>query len=246
MIIDAHCHIIEPNFPLIENQGFIPDPFTVSDYIHQTHAFDVRGGVIVSGSFQGEDTTYLSSCLKQLGPSFVGVVQLPDSVTDREIKRLHTVGVRAVRFNLKRGCYLSIEAIEQLAHRVYDLCQWHAEFYIDSVSLMHFENNLLSLPAISIDHLGLSCASLPIVYQLAEAGCRVKATGFGRVDFDPLPVLKKLHAINETCLLFGTDLPSTRAKVPFSEKDVVLITDNFTPSEVHRIMYQNAYEFYKL
>ena len=56
------------------------------------------------------------------------------------------------------------------------------------------------------------------MYQLAEAGCRVKATGFGRVDFDPLPVLKKLHAINETCLLFGTDLPSTRAKVPFSEK----------------------------
>ena len=45
---------------------------------------------------------------------------------------------------------------------------------------------------------------------------------------------------------FGTDLPSTRASVPFSEKDIVLITDNFTPSEVHRIMYQNAYEFYKL
>lgn len=244
MIFDAHCHIIDPEFSLIENQGFFPGPFSVNDYRDQTQALDIQGGVVVSGSFQGEDTTYLSACLKLLGPSFVGVAQLSGTVTDKEIKRLHTVGVRAVRFNLKRGGCLSIEAIERLAHRVYDLCQWHAEFYIDSVSLMHFEKNLLSLPVISIDHLGLSCASLPIVYRLAEAGCRVKATGFGRVDFDPLPVLKKLHAINEACLLFGTDLPSTRASVRFSDKDIALIVDNFTPDEVHRIMYQNAYEFY--
>lgn len=245
MIFDAHCHIIDPQFPLIENQGFIPEPFTVNDYHDRTQGLDIQGGVVVSGSFQGEDTSYLSTCLKLLGPSFFGVAQLSSTVTDQEIKRLHSLGVRAVRFNLKRRCNLSIEAIEHLAHRVYDLRQWHAEFYIDSTSLMHLEKNLLSLPAISIDHLGLSCASLPILYRLADAGCRVKATGFGRIDFDPLPVLKKLHAINETCLLFGTDLPSTRASVAFSDKDISLVTDNFTPNEAHRILYQNAYDFYK-
>ena len=35
------------------------------------------GGAVVSGSFQGFDQSYLLDALDQLGPSFVGVTQLP-------------------------------------------------------------------------------------------------------------------------------------------------------------------------
>jgi hypothetical protein len=31
-IFDAHFHVIDPRFPLVPNQGFLPDPFTVADY----------------------------------------------------------------------------------------------------------------------------------------------------------------------------------------------------------------------
>jgi hypothetical protein len=30
-IFDAHFHIIDPRFPLVANQRFLPEPFTVSD-----------------------------------------------------------------------------------------------------------------------------------------------------------------------------------------------------------------------
>ena len=51
---------------------------------------------------------------------------------------------------------------------------------------------------------------------------KVKATGFGRVNFDPIPIMKKVFQINPHSLMFGTDLPSTRAKTPFSKNDINL------------------------
>ena len=45
-------------------------------------------------------------------------------------------------------------------------------------------------------------------------------------------------------LLFGTDLPSTRARIPFSDKDLHLVTDNFSVDEPENIFYKNALEWY--
>ena len=28
-VFDAHLHIVDPRFPLVENNGYLPDPFTV-------------------------------------------------------------------------------------------------------------------------------------------------------------------------------------------------------------------------
>lgn len=53
--------------------------------------------------FQAFDHTYLLAALKELGPNFVGVAQLPATVSDDELIPLNGAGVRAVRFNLKRG-----------------------------------------------------------------------------------------------------------------------------------------------
>lgn len=30
-VFDAHLHIVDPLFPLVENNGYLPDPFTVDD-----------------------------------------------------------------------------------------------------------------------------------------------------------------------------------------------------------------------
>ncbi len=32
-VFDAHFHIIDPAHPLVENNGYLPDPFTVADYV---------------------------------------------------------------------------------------------------------------------------------------------------------------------------------------------------------------------
>ena len=72
----------------------------------------------------------------------------------------------------------------------------------------------------------------------------MKATGFGRVDFDPIEVMQKIHEINPEALMFGTDLPSTRAKVPFSYRDVQRIIDHFDASDQECILYSNALNWY--
>ena len=242
---DCHFHIIDKNFPVVPNQGFIPDAFTSENYLDRLKAVDLCGGAVVSGSFQAFDQTYLFHALKVLGPSFVGVTQVPQTVSDRDLQELDSAGVRAVRFNVRRGGSEDIHHLESMARRVHELVGWHSELYVDSADLADLFEALVSLPAVSIDHLGLSKAGFPTLLKLAEKGVRVKATGFGRVDFDVRPALTDLYAANPRALMFGTDLPSTRAPRPYLDDDYTLVLETLGEEKADNVFYQNAIEFYR-
>ena len=244
-LFDAHLHIIDPRFPLIANQGYLPAHFTVADYRARTADYNLVGGAVVSGSFQAFDQSYLRAALAELGPGFVGVTQLPATASDAEILDLHGAGVRAVRFNLKRGGSAEISDLEAMALRVYALAGWHVELYADARDLGELVPLLTSLPAVSIDHLGLNSAGLPTLLQLVEAGVRVKATGFGRVDFPVAAALQQLCAINPDALLFGTDLPSTRAPRPYADEDLLLVVDALGEELARKVFCTNARNFYR-
>ncbi len=245
-IFDSHLHIIDPDFPLQSNNGFTPEPFTVEDYQVRTGSLGVAGGAVASGSFQAFDQSYLIDALQKLGPGFVGVTQLPESVSDAQLQRLDAHGVRAVRFNVKRGGSESVRYLKSFAERVFDLVDWHVELYVDSVELPELEPVLSKLPAVSIDHLGLSKAGLPALLRLVERGVKVKATGFGRVDFSVEEALQAIFEANPTALMFGTDLPSTRAPRPFLESDVNLVMDTLGHDAAEAVLWKNAVEFYRL
>jgi predicted TIM-barrel fold metal-dependent hydrolase len=243
-LFDAHLHIIDPRFPLIANQGFIPDTFTVQDYLNVCPK-KVFGGAVVSGSFQALDQTYLIDALKLLGPTYVGVTQLPSSVSDEEIIGLHQHGVRAIRFNLNRGGSESIEFLEPMARRVHRLVGWHVELYADAQILTDLLPTLKSLPQIVIDHLGLSQEGLRTLLKLVEAGAYVKATGFGRVSLNVPTTLRAISKINPHALLFGTDLPSTRAPRLFFLSDLDIIIESLGEEIAHLAFYKNAITLYK-
>ena len=243
-IFDAHCHIIDSAYPLIPNNGYLPGFFSADDYLARATPLGIVGGAVVSGSFQGYDQSYLIAALQRLGPGFVGVTQLPASVTDDELATLHSHGVRALRFNLKRGGSEQLDQLEALARRVYEQVGWHSELYIDSRELEALETRLRRLPALSIDHLGLSHEGLPCLLRLAEHGVRVKACGFGRVDFAVPHVLQQIHSANPNVLMFGTDLPSTRAPRPFADNDIPLLIDALGEDGARRALWQNARAFY--
>ena len=245
-IFDAHCHIIDGAYPLVPNNGYLPEFFSVDDYLSRTERLGIVGGAVVSGSFQGFDQTYLIAALKRLGPGFVGVTQLAASVTDEQLHTLHLHGVRALRFNLKRGGSEQLDQLEFLARRVHEQVGWHSELYIDSRELSGIEARLRRLPALSIDHLGLSREGLPCLLRLAEQGVRIKACGFGRVDFDVPPVLQQIHSANPNALMFGTDLPSTRAPRAFADSDIALLIDALGEDGARRALWHNARAFYGL
>ena len=245
-VFDSHFHIIDRRFPLVANNGYLPDDFTCEQYLDRTKSLDLVGGAVVSGSFQAYDQTYLVDALQLLGPSYVGVTELPATVNDEEVLRLDGLGVRAIRFNIRRGGSENIQHLETVARRVFDLARWHVELYVDSKDLADLYERLVKLPSASIDHLGLSKEGFPFLLKLAEKGVRVKATGFGRVEFDVRSALKEIYAANPKALMFGTDLPSTRAPRPYSDDDLLLVMESLGEQGTENVLYGNALEFYRL
>lgn len=243
-LFDTHLHIIDSRFPLVPNNGYLPDEFTCEDYLDRMEGYNLAGGAVVSGSFQAFDQTYLVDALKRLGPSFVGVTQLPATVSDGELLELNGAGVRAVRFNLKRGGSEDVGYLDVFARRVHELVGWHAELYVDSRELTGLYPTLVTLPAVSIDHLGLSRDGFPTLLRLVERGVRVKATGFGRVDFDVRTALKDIYAANPDALMFGTDLPSTRAPRPYEDGDFDLVVEALGDGGARKVLHDNAAAFY--
>jgi hypothetical protein len=81
--------------------------------------------------------------------------------------------------------------------------------------------------------------------KLAEKGVRVKATGFGRVDFDVGPALTDLYAANPRALMFGTDLPSTRSPRPYQDDDYKLVLETLGEEKAANVFYKNALDFYQ-
>jgi predicted TIM-barrel fold metal-dependent hydrolase len=245
-IFDAHFHVIDPSFPLIGNDGYFPPTFTVADYLERTGGLGIDGGAVVSGSFQGFDQGYLRESLAQLGSGFVGVSQLPATTSDAEILDLHGAGIRAIRFNLYRGGSETIDQLGSFARRVHELAGWHTELYVDAKDLTEIIDQLITLPALSIDHLGMSAEGLPTLLTLAENGVRVKATGFGRVSLDVRTTLEKIHSVNPDALMFGTDLPSTRARQPFSDSDIDVVTEVIGEAGARKVLRENARTFYRV
>lgn len=245
-IFDSHFHIIDKKFQLLPNNNYVPVEFKISDYKEATKDLNIVGGAIVSGSFHGFDQDYLIDSLKNLGDNFVGVAQLPVDVSDAEILRLNSKNIKGIRFNIKRLDPINKKDIEYFAKRIFDLVGWHCEFYIESSQLGEYYSIIASLPSASLDHLGLSKDEFTKLLKLVEKGVKVKATGFGRINFNPLDAIKKIVSINPESLMFGTDLPSTRAYRPFSMRDVQLINENFSQKIQKKIFYDNAINFYKL
>lgn len=245
-VFDAHFHIIDPRFPMVPNQGYLPERYIVRDYLVRMEDYWLAGGAVVSGSFQAFDQDYLVNALGRLGAGFVGVTQLPASTSDDEILELDLMGVRAIRFNVKRGGSEDIRHLDSFARRVHELAGWHTELYVDSTDLDGLFPVLSQLPAVSIDHLGLSKAGLPNLLRLAETGVRVKASGFGRVDFPVPQALRDLHAANPSALMFGTDLPSTRAERPYANADFRLVIETLGEDAARHVLFDNAAAFYRL
>jgi predicted TIM-barrel fold metal-dependent hydrolase len=244
-IFDAHCHIIDKRYPIVANQGYVPPSYSIEEYRDQTIPLGITAGAIVSGSFHGYDQTYLRALLPVLGPRWVGITQVPPDVPDIEIASLSSIGVRGLRFNIYRGRIDSVDDIVALATRANSIGKWHAEIYTDASALRPHVGKLSKLPQIVIDHMGMNEEGLPVILDLVDAGAKIKVTGFGRVNMNIPRAIEQIASRNSNALMFGTDLPSTRAKRPFEASDIDLIRNILGPTNTTKTLWSNALKLYK-
>ncbi len=244
-IYDAHFHIIDNQYPLNANHGFVPDPFTIEQYRSRLSGYDLLGGTLVAGSFQS-DYQFMERALKTLGQGYVGIVQASPTMTDEQIVWLSNIGVRGIRFNIQREGKAGLEYLPRLAAKVYEIARWHVELYIDSRDMAELVDIIALLPSATIDHLGLSEVGFKHITKLIERNVYIKATGFGRLDFNAKAAIINLYSINPQRLIFGSDLPSTRSPIAYSDHDYELMVDTLGEKKAKDVLYHNALELYQI
>jgi predicted TIM-barrel fold metal-dependent hydrolase len=244
-IIDAHFHIFAPGEAMPGHAGFVPPPFGVEEYRAQAIALGIVGGVNVAGSVQGSDPRPLLDAAAALGPGFVVVAQADAAQEETALRALAAAGVRGLRYSLYRGQWsdplaVAAHAARAAAHGL------HAQIYADAAALAPAVDVLTRLPALVIDHLGMTEAGLPIVLDLARAGAKVKASGFGRVSLEVPRALERIAAAAPEALMFGTDLPSIRAARPFAATDIDLLHEVLGEKLARAALHDTAHAFYRL
>ena len=245
-VFDAQFHIFDPYFPLIPDHGFEPVPFPVDAYLSNVVPFNVTAGAVVASLFQGYDQAFMADALRRLGPDFVGVAQVPFGISDEAMLEIAQYGVRGLRFNMALGEAADFNEVLALAHRAHDVAGWHTEFSVDAATLRPHVDQLARLPAFSIDHLGLTEAGLPVVLDLVGGGAWVKANGFGQTDLNVPRALEQIALRNPNALVFGTDMPSTRARVPFGPADMTLINAVLGSAISQKVFWDNALRLYRV
>ncbi|MFC7739439.1 amidohydrolase family protein [Roseomonas sp. GCM10028921] len=246
-MIDAHFHIFDPRFPLPGNNGYTPPAFSVQDYRAAIAGFDLQGGVVVAASTHGLDPAPLVAAVDELGQGYVAVINADPALSDEVLHALAGAGVRGLRHNLYRGVASSVQDGLSLAERAWSVAGLHTQIYADTAQLRPFVGRLAKLGSrLVIDHLGMTEAGLPVVLDLVDAGAKVKATGFGRVSLDVPSALERIADRSTSALMFGTDLPSTRAARPFQASDVTLLQEVLGPDLAAAALHGNASAYYRM
>ncbi|HMH48939.1 MAG TPA: amidohydrolase family protein [Candidatus Acidoferrum sp.] len=132
---DCHHHIYDAKYPVDPKATLRPGDALVEDY----RAFQKRIGttrnVLVQPSTYGTDNRCHLDALAAFGPTARMVAVVNDSVSTEELKRMHALGVRGIRFNLAQVGATTAEMIEPLSKRVNDL-GWHIQINAPAAKIM--------------------------------------------------------------------------------------------------------------
>jgi predicted TIM-barrel fold metal-dependent hydrolase len=150
---DCHHHIYDAKYPVDPRATLRPGDALVSDYRALQRRIGTTRNVLIQPSTYGTDNRCHLDALAAFGPSARMVAVVDDKVSAAELKRLHGLGVRGIRFNLATGGATTQDMIEPLAKRVNDL-GWHIQINANPDKIMEIMPILERVPSsIVFDHL---------------------------------------------------------------------------------------------
>jgi D-galactarolactone isomerase len=173
---DCHAHIYDQRF-----QSAIPPVpnATVGDYRLLQRRIGTSRVVVVTPRNYVVDNSLTLDAIRQFGANARGVAVVRPDVTDAELKRLDSGGIRGIRFTVgdPSVAVVSIEMIEPLASRIADL-GWHVQLNMNREQMLEHAALLRRLPVpIVFDHLaylsapeGLTHPAYSVVRDLIDKG----------------------------------------------------------------------------
>ena len=150
---DTHMHIYEPGYPA-RPEVAKPPIAPVSEYKKLCRRLGITRTIFVQPNAYGADNTCLLAAMKEYGASARGVAVVTPDVSDAELERLTKLGIRAIRFMLLPGGFLTLDVFDELIARVHEV-GWHVNLQIDGRTFPELEARLRKVKGdLVIDHVG--------------------------------------------------------------------------------------------
>lgn len=166
--VDTHFHMFGPatHYPYAESRSYTPADAGIDAYMLMAARLGISRSVIVQPSPYGTDNQRVLDGMAQSPIPMRGVVAVKADVTDAELIKMHSAGVRAIRINLVFDANAAVKTAIIMAPRLREL-GWHIQFLVD-VSVwddMVVTVAQLGVPAV-FDHLG----HVPAAYSVKDPG----------------------------------------------------------------------------
>ncbi|GLQ53075.1 amidohydrolase family protein [Devosia nitrariae] len=219
---DCHFHVFAPHAPLASPRSYTPRIETLDGWLQLADAIGMAHGVLVQPSVYGFDNRVLLTALAAHAERLRGIVVIPPETDGDELMRLHRLGVRGVRINLRNKTGLPLEAVPTLASAIQHL-GWQLQFQVGPDGVEAVTRTVLQYGITAvIDH----AAFLPVADPAVEPGItalqRLLDTGSAYVklsapyrlaaapDYPGFGALvARLAASHPERLLWGSDWPHT-------------------------------------
>lgn len=227
---DTHAHVIGDGvqYPFVADRSYTPPPATEAEYLRMLDGLGIDRGVLVQVSVHGTDNRLMLEVMRRHPERLRGVVVVPPTISEAELRLMHEIGVRGIRLNVSLGGGIGFDALETLADRIAPL-GWHIQLLTTPARLVEVAPRLpkLAVPVV-IDHMagihmpeGMSNPAFRTMLELLKTGrtwvkisgayrASVKDHGFEDVD----PMAMALIEAAPDRMVWGSDWPHVRYHKP--------------------------------
>jgi 2-pyrone-4,6-dicarboxylate lactonase len=222
---DCHAHVfgLQSRYAYDPKRRYTPPDAPIGDYCRMLRVLGVERAVLVQPSVYMTDNTALLDTLAEAAMPMRGIAVVGDNVSDKELERMHALGVRGLRLNLRFDNGIGADIAPALARRIAPL-GWHLQFRIMSENYADVLRMLDELATdIVVDHIGQVPVEDGVVGKDFQALLGLVRTGrvwvklsapmrMSRQELpyaDVTPFVRELVAAAPGQMLWATDWPHT-------------------------------------
>src|SRR5215204_2491079 len=261
---DCHHHIYHSRYPVDPRSTLRPGDATVEDYRVFQKRIGTTSNLIFQPSTYGTENAPTLEAAVAMGPQARAVVVVDTSISDADLKRMHSQGARGIRFNLASSSVTTPEMIEPLSKRINEL-GWHIQINASAEKIQEIMPILQKVTSpIVFDHLahipqpdGVNHPLFGQVRALIDKGKTwVKLSGayadtkVGPPTYADATLVAQAYAkaAPERCV-WGSDWPHPGVRDPQPKPDDAVLFDLllvWAPDEKvrHRILVENPAVLY--